>query len=74
MKNVIQRHQYDNAAEIIKAAILKSQYEASKDINRIQLGLYFGIGKFLSEKLVMQNGAQTPCSQLVINYNQICLD
>lgn len=50
MKNVIQRHQYDNAAEIIKAAILKSQYEASKDINRIQLGLYFGIGKFLSEK------------------------
>ena len=45
MKNVIQRHQYDNAAEIIKAAILKSQYEASKDINRIQLGLYFGIGK-----------------------------
>ena len=50
MKNVIQRHQYDNAAEIIKTAILQSQYEASKDINRIQLGLYFGIGKFLSEK------------------------
>jgi predicted nuclease of restriction endonuclease-like (RecB) superfamily len=50
MKNVIQRHQYDNAAEIIKTAILQSQYEAAKDINRIQLGLYFGIGKFLSEK------------------------
>ena len=43
-------NQYDKAAEIIKAAILQSQYEASKDINRIQLGLYFGIGKFLSEK------------------------
>ena len=43
-------HQYNNAAEIIKTAILQTQYEASKDINRIQLGLYFGIGKFLSEK------------------------
>ena len=42
--------QYNNAAEIIKTAILQTQYEASKDINRIQLGLYFGIGKFLSEK------------------------
>ena len=49
MKNV-QHYQYDKAAEIIKTAILQSQYEASKDINRIQLGLYFGIGKFLSEK------------------------
>lgn len=43
-------NQYNKAAEIIKTAILQSQYEASKDINRIQLGLYFGIGKFLSEK------------------------
>ena len=43
-------NQYDKAAEIIKTAILQSQYEAAKDINRIQLGLYFGIGKFLSEK------------------------
>ena len=43
-------HQYNNAAEIIKTAILQTQYEASKDINRIQLGLYFGIGKFLSER------------------------
>ena len=50
MKNV-QHHQYDKAAEIIKTAILQSQYEASKDINRIQLGLYFGIGKFLSERI-----------------------
>ena len=42
--------QYNNAAEIIKTAILQTQYEASKDINRIQIGLYFGLGKFLSEK------------------------
>ena len=43
-------HQYDQAAEIIKTAILQTQYEAARDINRIQLGLYFGIGRFLSEK------------------------
>ena len=43
-------NQYDKAAEIIKTAILQSQYEAAKDVNRIQLSLYFGIGKFLSEK------------------------
>ena len=49
MKNV-QHYQYDKAAEIIKTAILQSQYEAAKDLNRIQLGLYFGIGKFLSER------------------------
>lgn len=38
------------AVEIIKTAILNSQYEAAKDVNRIQLGLYFGIGRFLVSK------------------------
>ena len=50
MKDVMLYHQYDQAAEIIKTAILQTQYEAARDINRIQLGLYFGIGRFLSEK------------------------
>ena len=49
MKDVTLYHQYDQAAEIIKTAILQTQYEAARDINRIQLGLYFGIGRFLSE-------------------------
>ena len=38
------------AVEIIKTAILNSQYEAAKDVNRVQLGLYFGIGRFLAAK------------------------
>lgn len=38
------------AVEIIKTAILNSQYEAAKDVNRVQLGLYFGIGRFLASK------------------------
>ncbi len=42
--------QYNEAAEIIKTAILQSQYEAAKGVNRVQLALYFGVGKFLSAK------------------------
>lgn len=36
------------AVEAIKTAILQGQYEANKDINRIQLAVYFAIGKYLS--------------------------
>ena len=32
----------------IKAAILQGQYEAAKGVNRIQLAVYFGIGKYVS--------------------------
>ena len=37
------------AVEAIKTAILQGQYEANKDINRIQLAVYFAIGKYLSK-------------------------
>ena len=37
------------AVEAIKTAILQGQYEANKDVNRIQLAVYFGIGKYLSK-------------------------
>lgn len=37
--------QYKDAVEAIKTAILQSQYEALKSVNRIQLALYFGVGK-----------------------------
>ena len=43
-------NQYTQAAEAIKTAILQSQYEAAKGVNRIQLALYYGIGKFISVK------------------------
>ena len=42
--------QYNQAAETIKTAILQSQYEAAKGVNRVQLTLYYGIGKYLSVK------------------------
>ncbi|MBR6131373.1 MAG: DUF1016 family protein [Bacteroidales bacterium] len=39
---------YDKAVETIKTAILQGQYEAAKGVNRIQLAVYFGIGKYIS--------------------------
>lgn len=32
---------YDAAVKVIKTAILQGQYEAAKDVNRVQLVLYF---------------------------------
>ena len=43
-------NQYNQAAEAIKTAILQSQYDAAKGVNRVQLALYYGIGKFISIK------------------------
>ncbi len=39
---------YNHAAETIKNAILKGQYEAAKGVNRVQLLTYFAIGKYVS--------------------------
>ena len=38
-----------DAVKTIKSAILKSQTQVALDGNRIQLSLYFGIGKYISE-------------------------
>ncbi len=39
---------YNEAVEIIKSAILQSQYDAAKTVNEKQLMLYYGIGKYIS--------------------------
>ncbi len=39
---------YDNAVEVIKTAILQSQYDAARSVNEKQLMLYYGIGKYIS--------------------------
>ena len=39
---------YESAAETIKTAILQGQFEALKGENRVQLAVYFGIGKYIS--------------------------
>lgn len=39
---------YHGAVQAIKTAILHGQYEAAKGVNRIQLAVYFAIGKYIS--------------------------
>ena len=59
---------YKSAAETIKAAILQGQYEAAKGVNRIQLAVYFGIGKFISlnsRYCVWGKGALDAISQIL---------
>lgn len=41
--------QYAPAVNAIKSAILQGQYEAAKGVTRIQLAVYFAIGKYISE-------------------------
>ena len=36
------------AVETIKTAILQGQHEALKGANRVQLAVYYGIGKYIS--------------------------
>lgn len=40
---------YLQAVELIKKAILQSQYNAIRLANQEQLKLYFGIGRYISE-------------------------
>lgn len=40
---------YNQAAEVIKSAILQGQFEALKGVNRIQLATYYWIGKYVSQ-------------------------
>jgi len=65
-KQISDLRKYDNAVEIIKTAILHGQYEAAKGVNRIQLAVYFGIGKYISlntRKGVWGTGALEVISQ-----------
>ena len=43
------------AVEAIKTAILQSQYQAAKETTRVQLILYYGIGRYLSSKKGKKN-------------------
>ena len=57
------------AVEAIKTAILQSQYQAAKETTRVQLILYYGIGRYLSSKKGKKNWGtsvlETISSQLV---------
>ena len=40
---------YDEAVQLIKTAILQSQYDAVRSVNEKQLMLYYRIGKYIHE-------------------------
>ena len=66
MKNNNSPIPLSQAVEAIKTAILQGQYEALKDVNRVQLAVYFAIGKFLSRntrKGVWGTGAMKKISE-----------
>ncbi len=48
MTGITNDNNYENAVQTIKLAILRSQYQAVKLINKEQLSLYFGIGRYIS--------------------------
>ena len=49
MENTNSLMPLSQAVEAIKTAILQGQYEAAKDVNRVQLAVYFAVGKYLSK-------------------------
>lgn len=53
MASIEQNHHDDNpilkAVTAIKTAILQGQYEAAKEVNRVQLAMYYAVGRYLSQ-------------------------
>lgn len=49
MESIEQSTDLRQAVTDIKTAILQGQYEAAKGVNRIQLAVYFSIGKYISQ-------------------------
>lgn len=45
---------YNEAVQVIKAAILKSQYETGRAANANQLGFYYSIGGYVSANVRAQ--------------------
>lgn len=48
-ENASEIENYKNAVKEIKNAILRSQHQAVKGVNSIQLSLYFGVGSYVSK-------------------------
>ena len=43
--------EYNEAVQIIKQAILQSQYQAAKGVNAVELDLYYRVGNYLSSSI-----------------------
>lgn len=54
-----------SAVSIIKTAILKSQARAAQSVNREQLALYYGIGRYISLNSRGEKWGRVPLRNLV---------
>lgn len=55
---------FDNAAIIIKDAIIRSRYQAASLVNKELLGLYYAVGKYVSENSRNKNWGQGAIKQI----------
>ena len=56
--NIFLETKYTIAVQTIKTVILQSQYQAIKLLNKEQLALYYGIGRYISQN--SRNGYWEP--------------
>ena len=63
---------YSIATQVIKTAILQSQYRALKLVNQEQLALYYGIGRYISGNSRKGYWGQVPFPLLVVSYKRSC--
>lgn len=65
---------YNEAVRVIKDAILQSQYQAARLVNKEQLALYYGIGCYISRNSRNGFGVRVPFHLLVAGYSRSCPD
>lgn len=62
------------AVKVIKTAILKAQSEVLRNANTSLLSLYYGIGRYVSQKSAKAHGELGQSMRLVGNYRAKCRD
>ena len=65
-------HNYREAVKAIKEAILRSQYRAAASVNKEQLSLYYGIGRYVSENSRTGFGGKVPLNKYLLCYKKNC--
>lgn len=73
-KDIKMTQELRQAVADIKVAILQGQYEACKGVNRIQLAVYFGIGKYVSQHSRKGRGVLAPWKLSATSCAENCQD
>ena len=68
--NIFLETKYTIAVQTIKTVILQSQYQAIKLLNKEQLALYYGIGRYISQN--SRIGEPVPLLSLATSFKWNC--